>query len=185
MKFCITWLDDFPWLKYSPSLNGAFCLPCILFSNSSRQLVLLKNLLLLWTGAKEKLKNHCKPAKSSSHLLAVAQFEHFRLNRPIVVQQMCSDVKQRIAKNMKILEPIVESVILCGRQNVPLRGHRDDSQYIDDPDYNTGNFQELLRFAIKMGNTELDEHFKSAPRNATYRSPNIQNQLISCAGSFV
>ena len=36
-----------------------------------------------------------------------------------------------------------------------------------------------------MGNTALDEHFKSAPRNATYRSPNIQNQLISCAGSFV
>ena len=85
---------------------------------------------------------------------------------------------------MKILEPIVESIIFCGRQNVPLRGHRDDSQYIDDPDYNTGNFQELLRFAIKMGNTALDEHFKNAPRNATYRSPNIQNQLISCAGSF-
>ena len=38
---------------------------------------------------------------------------------------------------------------------------------------------------MEMGNTALDEHFKSAPRNATYRSPNIQNQLISCAGSFV
>ena len=30
---------------------------------------------------------------------------------------------------MKILEPIVESIIFCGRQNVPLRGNRDDSQY--------------------------------------------------------
>ena len=35
-----------------------------------------------------------------------------------------------------------------------------------------------------MGNTALDEHFKSAPRNATYRSPNIQNQIISGTRNF-
>ena len=70
----------------------------MLVSNSNRQLVLLKKTLILWTRAKEKLKNQCKPTNSSCHLLAVAQFEHFRLNRPTVVQQMRSDLSSELKK---------------------------------------------------------------------------------------
>ena len=30
--FCWSWLKEFPWLCYSKKLDGAFCLPCLLFS---------------------------------------------------------------------------------------------------------------------------------------------------------
>ena len=31
--FRFEWLKDFPWLAYSPSLDGAFCLPCVIFGS--------------------------------------------------------------------------------------------------------------------------------------------------------
>ena len=30
-SFRFEWLEQFPWLQYSQSLDGAFCLPCVLF----------------------------------------------------------------------------------------------------------------------------------------------------------
>ena len=33
----------------------------------------------------------------------------------------------RIASNRLILKSIISTIILCGRQNIPLRGHRDNS----------------------------------------------------------
>ena len=31
----------------------------------------------------------------------------------------------------------------------------------------------------------MEDHFKNAPRNATYRSKAIQNELIACCGEFI
>ena len=44
------------------------------------------------------------------------------------------------------MESIVDTIILCGRQCLPLCGHRDDSNALDDVDHNPGNFVELLKF---------------------------------------
>eukprot|EP00794_Sanderia_malayensis_P014487 gene14487-15991_t len=33
-KFQLKWLSDFPWLAYSQKLDGAFCLPCVLFPSN-------------------------------------------------------------------------------------------------------------------------------------------------------
>ena len=32
-SFIYKWFDSFPWLSYSPSADGAFCLPCVLFGD--------------------------------------------------------------------------------------------------------------------------------------------------------
>ena len=32
-KFLLSWLTDFSWLCYSPSLDGGFCLACVLFGS--------------------------------------------------------------------------------------------------------------------------------------------------------
>ena len=43
------------------------------------------------------------------------------------------------------LHPIIDAVITCGRQNIALRGHHDDSKhYIDDDTTNPGNFIEIV-----------------------------------------
>ena len=74
----------------------------------------------------------------------------------------------------------------CGRQNIALRGHRDDSTYLKaQHGRNTGNFQELLDFRVKSGDSILEEHLKTAKSNANYRSKTIQNEIISCCGDYI
>ena len=75
---------------------------------------------------------------------------------------------QTISKNRKILSSIVETVILNGTRNIPFHGHRDDSSQYSTQD--SGNFQALLDFRVRSGDQVLADHFKNAPRNATYRS---------------
>ena len=68
---------------------------------------------------------------------------------------------------------------------MPLRGHRDDSKYYDDKGNNPGNFQVMLEYCARNGDTVLDEHLKqrmenNGGRNCTYRSKTIQNEVMNC-----
>ena len=51
--------------------------------------------------------------------------------------------------------PIIDTIILCGCQCLPLRGHRDDSQYHAEvgelSDGRTGNCLELLNYRVRGG----------------------------------
>ena len=75
--------------------------------------------------------------------------------------------------------------MLCGKQNIALRGHRDDSSYIDEASGNPGNFQALLNFRVEAGDKVLANHFANAKRNATYCSKTIQNEIIEVLGTYI
>ena len=42
-----------------------------------------------------------------------------------------------------------------------------------------------MNFRIRSGDKVLEEHFKNCPKNVTYRSKGIQNELISCIGAYI
>ena len=75
-------------------------------------------------------------------------------------------------------------MLFCGRQKIPLQGHRYDAKWFDVSDlkFNPGNFQSLLDFRIDSDDDILKEHFTICPQNATYSSEVIQNQLIEFIG---
>ena len=56
-------------------------------------------------------------------------------------QQLQSAVATQSAENKLKLYSIVKTIIFCGRQNISLRGHREDDQ-----SKNPGNFKALLNF---------------------------------------
>ena len=64
---------------------------------------------------------------------------------------------------------------------IPLRGHREQA----GTNTNLGNFKVLLDFRVDAGDVVLADHFKTAPRNAQYSSPRIQNDLILCTGQWI
>ena len=76
-------------------------------------------------------------------------------------------------------------MVLCGRQNISFCGHRDDSKHLNEDRHNFGNFQALLDFRIDAGDKVLKHHFETSPRNATYRSKTIQNELIDCVATWI
>ena len=84
------------------------------------------------------------------------------------------------------MTPIIRTILLCGRQGLALRGHRDDGPVsLTLSHENDGNFRTLLRFAIESGDSSLLNHIKTAPANATYLSPRIQNERIYVAGQLI
>ena len=66
---------------------------------------------------------------------------------------MDSQRQRQVMENRARLRPIIESIIFLCRQNIPLRGHRDDGSLFDQDsgdvscaNVNEGNFRELLVF---------------------------------------
>ena len=111
------------------------------------------------------------------------------LKRFDIQTQIDLSKKQTIEKNRAILRPIVDTILTCARQNIALRGHRNEIGSIDadgiDPDENYGNFRALLRFRIRGGDLILQDHARTTKANATYQSADIQNNLLSIAGEIV
>ena len=43
----------------------------------------------------------------------------------------------------------------------------------------------MLNLIVQSGDKVLEDHFKTAPRNATYRSKTVQNELIKCCENHI
>ena len=189
-KFNPLWLQQFPWLVYSKYLDGAFCLPCVLFAracgrNSSKLDKLVKSPLTYWTTAIGRLLSHSNGSCEMHNASVIAMNNFLRCMRQQTIpinQQLDNLLQQQIAKNREIMKSLFKTVILCGRNNFALRGRRDD-----DPRNESlqGNFQALLTFRIDSGDRVLEEHLQNAPRNATYVSKTIQNEMIAVVGKFI
>ena len=73
-------------------------------------------------------------------------------------------VAKQVAENCMKLKSILKTIILCGHQNLPLHGHRDDST---STSINKGNFLALLEFRAEAGDAVLANHFASTSSRCT------------------
>ena len=73
-----------------------------------------------------------------------------------------------------------ETVIFCGQQNLPLRGHRDDRTSTSS---NRGNFWAVLEMMAKRDDT-LREHL-TGRKNAQYTSRIIHNEVTDAVAEYI
>ena len=94
----------------------------------------------------------------------IVSFVHVMEQRRSSVISMANSAHARqIELNRKKLVSIVKCIVFCGRQNIQLRGHRDDDKWLGIPEINPGNFQSLIDFSIESGDKILKEHFETCP----------------------
>ena len=91
-----------------------------------------------------------------------------------ICASMSSSYNAIVEKNRLILLAIVETVILCGRQNLSLRGHEEER----------GNFVALLHHQAKH-NILLADHLKNGDPRTKYTSNKIQNELVAICGDEI
>ena len=86
-----------------------------------------------------------------------------------VVCMLSSSHKANVEKkNRHVLQKIIEVILSCGRQSIPLRGHVEERS----------NFFAMLHEIAKT-NQVLSDHLEfSANTRVKYTSPDIQNELI-------
>ncbi|CAI6372693.1 unnamed protein product [Macrosiphum euphorbiae] len=144
---------------YSKALNGAFCKYCVVFAGNTGGVgnQPLGNLVISpfqqYKNAHRTLGVH---QAREYHIASVTDSEHFirikENNQPTIVEKIDSNRRAKIIENRKRLIPIIECVLLCGREEIPLRGHSDYGRIIVDDDHDgsrEGNFRAILKYRAK------------------------------------
>ena len=193
-------LAKHPWLAYSPSRRGFFCRICVLFGRStvgatncaqhaSRLVLKPLDVYNKLTGKDGALDLH---ASAKYHQEAVAAGASFKqaVNNPTsdIRSAVSSQWSKEHEKHVEALRSIVETVLLCGKRNLPLRGDDDAGRVLIEEGTSGGKaegvFRSLLRFRAENDET-LKKHLQHAPANALHTSPQVQNELIGIIGDKI
>ncbi|XP_073826834.1 52 kDa repressor of the inhibitor of the protein kinase-like [Musca autumnalis] len=83
------------------------------------------------------------------------------------------------------LKVIIETILLCGREEISIRGSKDFGTFsVEAGNTNEGNLRALLRYRAN-GDDKLKQSLINTPKNATYISPQIQNEIIEVIGTYI
>ena len=110
-----------------------------------------------------------------SHKQAQTAWAQYELNHTLgttLPDRMGSSGAEAIQQNRNHLKKIPEVVLLCAKKDLALRGHREGPI-----SSNKGNFLEILNVVAKH-DLVVHKELTQGPRNATYTSGDIQNDML-------
>ena len=130
-SFQYSWLQQYLWLSYSKQGNGGVCLPCVLFASGgyhgSDPGILVHRPLTSFAKALEVFRRHVTMTHHKYEVVRADDFKKVIENQqPAIQQQINQAMADTAASNRQKLASIFKVVVLCGRQNIALRGHHDN-----------------------------------------------------------
>jgi len=100
------------------------------------------------------------------------------MQKTSIVEVPNTQKREDIETNRKRLRLIAETILMCGRQGIALRGDKDSGKFtIVEPVKDDGYFRTLLRYQMK-DDPVMKDIFERSTDNAQYCSTRIQNELI-------
>ena len=99
------------------------------------------------------LNKHLEKAYHKTAVVKMDAFVRVMSGQQVNIRVQLDDAaKQVVASNRKKLHSIVETIVLCGRKNIPLRGHHDSGSDVGRSTVvSHGNFWALLQFRVAAG----------------------------------
>ena len=181
-SFKPAWLSLHPWMVYSEQVDGVFCIICAIFCTDLSKGSFVNKPFHAWNKKSEKAKEH---ENSLYHQKCMELADSFKYNVEHPDVSITSQVDARkaanIERNRSILKSLASAVLFCGKQCIALRG---DAEKPETPG-NPGNFLALLKL-LATNDDILRKHLETpAMRNATYISPQSQNDLIEVIGEQI
>ena len=179
-QFRPSWLKQYPWLHYSQHDDGVYCRACACFAPKQVGGQDLGQFVTKpfksWGKVQQKASAH---GTKQYHLSSMTRMTEFisRYENPdkSISVIMDSELQRVMETNQKVLESLLKIVLLCGKQGLALRGHRDDQiswTEDDNAHSNEGNFVELVRFRAET-DPVLAQHLAKSPRNIRCTSKTI------------
>lgn len=191
LSFQRHWTAKYSWLVYSNILQGALCKVCVLLGGRGLQELgaFVSKPFTNWKKGLESFDHH---AETKFHKFAIEQAANFARvmeGKTLDVAESISVENNKIAEeNRKRLKAIVETIFLCGRQEIALKESHDSGEIgINKPEHNDGNYRALHRFRARSGNETLKNHLltQNIHSRAMYMSSGIQNKVIELCGSAI
>jgi hypothetical protein len=129
-RFSHLWLTKYKWLSYSKNDDSAYCKICVLLAPrevgmSSSQSVsqLVTSGFDNWKKALERFDVHEKAIYHKEVVLKSNNFLNVISGKLQSIELSLDQTKNsQIQENKEKLRPIIQTVILCGRQGIALRG---------------------------------------------------------------
>ncbi|MCH9717061.1 MAG: DUF4371 domain-containing protein [Gammaproteobacteria bacterium] len=131
------------------------------------------------TGMSGRLVKH---SQSQRHINALASWSDFKRNQQSqtsVTSSLSQVRREQIQQNRHYLKTIIEVILYCAFQEISLRGHREGEN-----SQNRGNFLELVSM-ISNHDSIVSNKLRLGPRNASYTSHGIQDELLKILGNKV
>ncbi|XP_045169561.1 uncharacterized protein LOC123532237 [Mercenaria mercenaria] len=165
--------ENYPYLRYSPSVNGVFCAPCFVFNSSENTLVAKP--LVDWSNVSRIIGMHKKSPDHNNAMTKADKFMKICQNQEKSVVEFGSNAyRNKVEKNKKALTSIVKTIVLLGKQNIAFRGKTEEKS----------NFRALINYRAEV-DSDLHDHLANSPKHAQYLSPSIQNEFIHICGNQI
>ncbi|WAR04814.1 hypothetical protein MAR_020183, partial [Mya arenaria] len=145
------WFPETSWLRYSPSRDSVVCAPCYVFGSKDKGNAISTNPVSDWSYlwrmkcSHQKLIGHRDSMEASENLGLVIKGQ-----KQDICQSICTAYSDLVTRNRTNLSAIVATIFLCGKQNIALCGHEEE----------TSHFKVVLREKAKTDST-LADHLTS------------------------
>ncbi|MES9906785.1 MAG: DUF4371 domain-containing protein [Sedimenticola sp.] len=170
------WFGDHDWLRYSVSEDSLYCGYCALFGKTDTKEKQFMNPVTDWKNLGKYIKRH--EESGSQHHGCIIAGENFvkvaQQKQPSVISLISSSHAKNVADNRHILHRILEVILLCGKQNIAIRGRTEEKS----------NFRAILQ-AFAETDDILSKHLASGDARAKYTSPEVQNELIELCANYI
>lgn len=182
-RFQPSWIKRFPWIEYSIKLDAVFCYCCRQFPTTSTSKnpdeTFMNGGFKKWKVALETGKGFSKHQHTEYHVSAMAAANYQKIAEKKtkgIAQLLSNDV---LEMRRYYVSSILDIIVFLSSNELAFRGNWDMVKKAED-----GLFTSLFEYTMKK-----DDRLKAAvqiiPKNATYTSPEIQNELISATVSCV
>ena len=148
-----------------------YCAPCVLFGRKESKEKLFINKVTDWSNLVCFVKRHLKDR--SPHFTYQAMADDFvkmcskdSKDEPSIYK-ISEFKKTQVIRNRHILMKIMETLLLCGKQNIAICGHTPERS----------NFMAILN-SKAQGDPILTEHLANVNSRAKYTSPEIKNAIV-------
>jgi hypothetical protein len=134
LRFQPKWMDRFPFLSYREVQGGgALCRYCVLFAQGEvgkgQHVKLGKPVAKPFSNWKNAIESFNEYAGHEFHLAETTRAQNFisvfENKKKDICESLDSGRKAQVLQNRAKLNPIVKTVIFCGRQGIPHRVHFD------------------------------------------------------------
>ena len=166
-SFQLNWYTIFPWIEYSMARDAVFCFPCRFFGVSHDKTFTCSG-FRDWKHARGKegpLSFH--DSMCNKHKEAVLDYKQYKssiADETSIAVQLDRERLKNIQDNRKYVKTLLECLLYCAQQGIPLRGHRETN--LEDLSVNIGNFRALMILQSRHDEV-IKHHMTMGPRNAS------------------
>lgn len=167
------WYDSYDWIEYSSVCDAVYCYPCRIFSVSKSTCEEFVSFgFSNWNKALATKNDFQRHASTTGHISAMASWSA-RIHADRSGISINFQLSEKVLEQRRYYTQVVIDVIcfLC-KNELALRGN-----WYEITESETGLLNSLFDFTLTR-DAKLRESEKAMPPNVTYKSPQIQNEII-------